>query len=133
MKFYMAAPFNCGRGLVRHYSRLLEEAGHSITHKWWDVESPGDREEHTDEMMRGWAAGDLRGVGTADVLWVLAEKDGVGTWVELGYALGVQDFYDERPLRIIVSGPFRTIFTKLAGVQEFPTHEAALEHIKENY
>jgi nucleoside 2-deoxyribosyltransferase len=113
LRIYIACPYRF-KAMAEFYAARVEEMGHAITHKWWNVEAPPNPQ---DLMMRVWAAADLEGVLWADYLWVLAQDHGVGTWVEMGYALALS-----KP--VIVTGPFRTIFSKLAA--EWPAHEDGL-------
>lgn len=95
---------------VRDAMDALIERGHTVTHDWAHlVEEVGEANplDATDHERITWARDDLRGVNSADVLWLLMPTtEGFGAAVELGYALA-------HNIPVIVSGgiPKRSIFT----------------------
>lgn len=91
----------------------LRERGYTISHDWvLDVETVGSANppDASDTDRETWAYADLKGVRTADAVWVLmpAENPSFGAGVEFGVALGCG-------IPIIASGCNNTsIFTSLA-------------------
>jgi len=91
----------------------------------------------TPEQRKQFALDDLKGVLTADVMWLLAanDKGACGSWVELGAALAAREYqrvYEKGPnVKIVVSGAKwnRTIFTELAD-QTFVSDEEALNYVR---
>ena len=124
MKVYVATAF-LDKHLARAWMGKLREAGIEITHDWTVVESPPGGETTmslSEQAMH--AAGDLRGVRLADIVWVLApETGGTGCWIEMGYGIGLTKC-------VIVSGSRRTIFTTQA-TEYFATHEEAFKAIRD--
>lgn len=107
--------------MVYSYVQRLQLAGFTITHDWCAQVKANPADVNIDPETRAWhAERDLGGVGTAWRFWLITpEGQSVGAWVELGYALGLM-----RPLsRIVVSGPWRSIFTDI--VKRYETHEEA--------
>lgn len=107
--------------------------GGEIAVPWWDdvlASKVHDRELSEEDRLR-FAAKDLNGVHTSDLLWLVVPCDGHGrgAWVELGVALGLRAAGRSRP-GVIVSGDcLSSIFTSFA-FRQFATHEEALAWIK---
>lgn len=88
MKIYVAAKYP-SKAIAERVAKTLEGDGHTITHKWWDVEESGTLQTMERANMRRYASDDLVGVITADAVVVLVpDEGGVGMWVEAGAALG---------------------------------------------
>lgn len=82
MNIYIAAPWG-HREDARAASLLVEQAGHTITHKWWDHEA-GDEDYDTLKVL---AEKDIHGVYEADVLILLNLVKSEGKAVEQGLAI----------------------------------------------
>lgn len=116
-KVYLAGP---SRDLARvlPIAERLEAAGVTITHKWWVSvmeHGVGNDGELTAEAQRGFAAGDLQGINSADLVWALWPQSGShGTAVELGYAIAKMG--GGQGLMVVASGHTakKSIFTALA-------------------
>jgi len=111
-------------------------AGFEITHDWTkDVRSAGNASLDDPRIRTSAAKADLRGVETADVVWLIQpENASTGAWVELGYALALKEAENskhaaKRP-RIVVSGAStRCIFADLAD-DRFTDHDDAFVFIR---
>ena len=110
-----------------------------LTHNWVAkvdaLDMPGARQSELSNVDRAkYANEDLDAVAASDVLVVLAEAkpSGVGMWVELGYALAINDaaVYDkEQRVTIIVSGgDRRSIFTAAPQLADFEVPYSVAGH-----
>jgi hypothetical protein len=134
MRIYVASPFP-NKAEVQHWQQKLKDAGHTITHDWTTAEEParGETAMPLDEQRRH-AVADMRGVLTADYVWVIAPATGgTGVWFEMGMAVGLQVAFiacpdAPFPPLVIVSGVSpRSIFTSLVHYEE--THEEAFGYL----
>jgi hypothetical protein len=133
VRVYIATAFPRAVDLAIPYAGRLEVAGLTISHKWWSAETTkaleaagsiaaGPRNETLLplEQQRKYALDDLRGVETADLVWVMApEAGGTGCWWEAGFASALGK-------ATVISGPPRTIFASLPHVRRFESHDSAL-------
>jgi len=134
LKIYIAGPSR-NLFLVKHWRDKCREAGFTITHDWIAaIEeaktanpiplSSSDRvDARLDQDRRGWSLDDIDGIITADVLWLIVDKEApsAGAWTELGYALCRRGRGDT-PRIILASGDvYESIFTSLANMC-FRTH-----------
>ncbi len=80
MKIYVAGNFEHDRFTVARIAEVLEQAGHTITFKWWD--NLGYKKTTKAQL-------DLNGVVTADalVVYMAESRRYQGTWCEVGAAL----------------------------------------------
>ena len=111
---------------ARYWIARLKEIGGIITHDWTSDEMPVGQSELTRSLkaQEELALADIRGVLTADVLWLLSPPTGgTGCWFELGLAYGRLG-----NIRIISSGPRRTIFQ--AAIKHVDTHARAFKTIE---
>ena len=124
---------------ARYWIARLKEIGVIITHDWTSDEMPVGQSELTRSLkaQEELALADIRGVLTADVLWLLSPPTGgTGCWFELGLAYGRlgREFtagviaYYPGNIRIISSGPRRTIFQ--AAIKHVDTHARAFKTIE---
>ena len=103
-------------------------SGFILTLDWMrKIRNIGIADTHLDaEEQRHIARMDLQGVQDSEIFWLILPETShtFGAWVELGYALGLQD----RP-SIVISGRWRSIFDQLAD-HRFVTHEDAFTFIQ---
>lgn len=83
-RIYIAAPWK-DRAMAPMLSSFLEEAGYTITHKWWIFE--GEEENTAWEFKKLCATLDVRGVRTADAVVLLNSQKSEGKATEQGLAL----------------------------------------------
>ena len=86
MKIYIAAPW-ISREDMFEVAKSLEDAGHEITHAWWEtkdrpVDSPG-----YDMFLRWCAVADVAGAVAADALFVVNSAKSEGKAVEQGIGI----------------------------------------------
>ena len=108
--------------------KMIERAGGVITLDWVAaIEAEGLANEGLDnEKRQRYARADFEGVGSADLIWLLASPlASTGSWTELGIALALGK-------TIVVSGPARerSIFCSLATFETDHDLEA-LDYIRE--
>lgn len=146
MKIYIAGPSK-DLSLAETWIARCRTAGFEITHDWVAAIRHADEGTNPkpavlingkyamasdlDERRRGWSLTDIDGVTSADVLWLLVDKNApsTGSWVELGYALAQRSRYGA-PHTIVASGDvYESIFTALATVC-CRTHEEAFANIE---
>src|SRR5689334_20169959 len=104
----------------------IEAAGHTITHRWWEVEEPAnsgypsntDNEELTDHALR-----DFIGVVQATAVILINSAKSEGKAVETGIALA-----GGKPVFLV--GQRSNIFHYIPAVYPVATVEEALEHLK---
>lgn len=87
MRLYLAAPW-IDRHEMPHIASRFEQAGHTITHKWWEVEVVEENELSV-EILRQQAARDFVGVWECDKLVLINSKKSEGKAVEQGIALAL--------------------------------------------
>lgn len=125
-RVYVAGPW-----VDRHNAAALgldvENAGHTITHKWWHYDGEGEHLE-SEDFLRQCAENDVRGVRTADVVVVLntAKSEGKASEQGLAIAYGI-------PVVVITPGekPTSNIFHHLSNYTHVKTTQEALEAIGE--
>jgi hypothetical protein len=122
--------------LHERFNREVIAAGWTITCDWCAaVRAAGNVASPDDPAVRREAAlADLEGVATADVFWLVQPNPtstSTGSWVEIGFALGLRTKLERLGLpKIVVSGTSRKcIFADLADYR-FQSHDDALEFIK---
>lgn len=101
MKLYLAGPW-LDRAVMPAMAKRVEDAGHTVTHKWWDVE--GDilklKTENPDfdetAYMTEHAVLDRDAVHEADLLIVLNSQKSEGKATEQGMAIAL-----DKPIIII--------------------------------
>lgn len=129
---YLASAYN-QKDLVASYIKRLP-SGLFVTHdwtvapKWLPAELVGKREtELPEKVCKKLAEEDMKGVQTADVLWLLTPAErGCGCFIELGIALR------QVQTRVIVSGLQRSIFQHLAD-DWYASHEGAFAALSDAY
>lgn len=132
-RIYLAAASSTRETEAKPYIARLRAAGWDISFDWTIEVDAAEAHPTAYEFMSENTLNncdlDLRGVETADVVWVLAPSKpstSTGAWVELGYALGLAlaRGFDQRPY-ILVSGDYeRCLFTRRAD-QLIADHEKA--------
>lgn len=89
MNVYIAAPWK-DRVTMPDVAAQLENAGHTITHKWWLTENGGDvpvRGDDRTTFMSEMANQDFDGVMSADIVVLINSCKSEGKSVEQGIAL----------------------------------------------
>lgn len=129
---YVATWFNL-RHKAKQAAKELEAEGHTITHKWWEVEEPDHLHLESDakawtDFHRECAVNDVKGVREASAVVLLVPRSGgCGMWVEMGIALannipvylvpsdevGVKPYPGRANWRRLVPTPRRSIFETL--------------------
>lgn len=84
-RVYLAGPW-VEREKAAEWSKLLEDAGFEITHKWWKYDGEGESKE-SPEFLESCARSDVNGVATADVVIVINSVKSEGKAVETGMAI----------------------------------------------
>lgn len=124
MKIYLAGASR-EIDLCESFRTRLRTEGHVITHDWMrEIRMcPVMDHELSHEARHTYALDDMRGVLSADMVWILCpDNQSIGCWVELGMALAIG-------ATTVVSGNFsRCIFADLAP-HRFATHEEAFTWI----
>lgn len=82
MRLYLAAPW-VDKDKMEDLATQFEANGHTITHRWWDVEVTED----LDLVQQ--ASRDLTGVGSCEVLVLFNTSKSEGKAIEQGYALAL--------------------------------------------
>lgn len=85
MWIYLAGPW-IERDKMASYASMLESKGHTITHRWWDVEDKLES-DRTASMLRKDAENDIKGVTRADILVVINSAKSEGKAFEQGIAI----------------------------------------------
>lgn len=96
MNIYVAAPIK-GKELAIEAAAALEAEGHSITHKWWNVEFVGAEGLLSADALAMYAHQDVVGVREADAVLLINSHKSEGKAVEQGIAI-------ERDIPIITIG-----------------------------
>jgi nucleoside 2-deoxyribosyltransferase len=121
-RVYVAGPW-VDRHNAANIGDVLEQAGHTITHKWWAYEGKGEEFE-TEAFMQDCAEKDVDGVKHADKVVVLNTHKSEGKAVEQGLAIayGV-------PIIVITPGekPTSNIFHHLPCYTHVQTVQQMLE------
>src|ERR1700687_3221879 len=109
MKIYVAGASREVETSVKYITKL-KEMGFEITHDWTeevlDYKKRGITDkELTNEEKYKFAKLDIQGIIDADIVWVILPENpvGVGYWIELGAALGLQLNYKKK---IVISGDY---------------------------
>ena len=124
-KIYLAAPW-LDRELMPERAKVFEDAGFTITHKWWEYEGES-QENESEEFLRECAASDFNGVTTADVLIAFNTAKSEGKATEQGIALA-----SKVPI-ISINPPVKVtsnIFHHLPQYTHVNSIEEALEEVK---
>lgn len=87
MNIYIATKFENKKGFDKA-RKLLEAAGHTITHDWTVEDASKVEESEREQYLAECAVRDLEGVMAAHVVVFLAHPKMAGALVELGFALG---------------------------------------------
>lgn len=124
MRIYLAAPWDL-RNTAREWGQRLEEAGHVITHKWWDHESSmTGYEEDAKEPFKKMAEMDVEAVMSCDhlILWNAQARgyETSGKAVETGIAIATR-----KPISMV--GGWSNVFHFLPSVKWFDSIEAVME------
>lgn len=118
--------------LIETLRNDLVRAGCEITYDWTisvRANSARPDSEIAPAERASYAALDLAGVEMCDLFWLVTPaQPSVGSFVELGAALSLRARTSEPAPRVVISGPWRTIFGDLADAN-YPTHEEALAAI----
>jgi len=135
MKVYIAAPWP-KRARAEEVAGLCEEAGLTITRKWWEheatnggVSSPSTGEGESVAFLRECADADLKAVRDADavicLIWPKEIEAGCGQWWESGAAaaLGVT-IYQVGGAGNHTQPPRRSIFDMLGNVRHTTVTDA---------
>lgn len=85
MKIYLAAPW-IDRNFMKEFAQMFEQAGFTITHKWWLTEPMGEG-TGKEEILKSYAIKDRQGVLDCDILVVLNTSKSEGKAVEQGIAM----------------------------------------------
>lgn len=119
LRVYVAGASSERFTVIRPTISRLRAVGCVVTHDW--TTCPGFDRPSTEEEKRQWAAEDLQGVRSADLLWYMAPVDkSEGSHGELMAAIVLGK-------RTVVSGPWWAhgrIFPLLAG-ERYDDHEVA--------
>jgi nucleoside 2-deoxyribosyltransferase len=116
----------------------VRESGHRITFDWTvPVREAGSGSPDDAGIRRAAALADLRGVESADVVWLIqpeATSTSTGAWVELGFALAHKEAAAlregaKRPLIMVSGESKKCIFADLADMR-FLSHDDAFEYLK---
>lgn len=126
--------------LCEHWRDELRRAGFEITRDWMAIcREPRyagvPPEEIPRHDRRQLAENDLAAVRAADAFWLVVPPPGslsVGMWVELGFALRGRPYAS--PARIVISGPWRSIFCDAVREREtFEEHARAFAYLCDLY
>jgi nucleoside 2-deoxyribosyltransferase len=103
MRFFVSGKFGAEKK-AKEAMRALQNVGHEITLDWTKFGDlrPYDRNSSTS---REAAIAEAKGIREADVLVIMADSEGVGMYIELGIAIGL-----EIPIRVIPDIESYTIF-----------------------
>jgi hypothetical protein len=127
-------PIEWGEG----WMAKVREIGHRIIFDWTvPVREAGGGSPDDAGIRRTAALADLRGVESADVIWVIqpeASSTSTGVWIELGFALAFKEAAllregAKRPLIVVSGESKKCIFADLADVR-FLSHDDAFEYLK---
>jgi nucleoside 2-deoxyribosyltransferase len=92
IRVYIAAPWRF-RNDMPDYAKQVEDAGFTITHRWWSVDdtplSDHGYADRSNQILREQAESDVKGVTTADVLLMLNLGKSEGKSVEQGIAIAL--------------------------------------------
>jgi len=122
MRVYLSAGYG-RRDEMRTAKEHLEDLGFDVTSTWMDSVEPCDM-DGTDPRARSTAESDLLEIDCCEAL-ILFTDTGLtsfgrgGRWVELGYALGLDD------VLVCLVGPLQNIFCALADRRFETLDEAA--------
>ena len=118
-KVYVAAPWK-HKDKMPDIAEKVEQAGHTITHKWWLSEDAPEAERGSKELRRQ-AERDVKGVKSADVVLLINSAKSEGKSLEQGIAVA-----DRKP--IIAEGKlgefsknvfhYLSLYTWVATVEE---------------
>ena len=94
MKIYIAAPW-IHREDMPNVAKKLEDKGHTITKKWWEVKEAKEG-SGKDYELRTQAEDDVRGVRNADLVLVINSAKSEGKALEQGVAIAL-----DKPIVIV--------------------------------
>lgn len=128
MKIYLAGPWAC-RGDMPELAERIEEAGHTITHRWWHCDAEGNGSENK-EFLEQCAKDDVEGVRTCDIVVCINNAPSEGKVVEQGLAIAY-----EKPIILVTPSkkPANNIFHSLHHYYHVKTLNEAIKAIKEQY
>lgn len=129
MKVYLAGPF-IDLKIMPTLAAQIEDAGHTITQRWWEYEGESEHPEST-EFLENCAQLDRDGVANCDIVIVWNTAKSEGKAVEQGLAIAWQ-----KPIIMVTPGakPSSNIFHYLRGnYYHCKTMEEAVKAIKEQY
>lgn len=124
MRIYLASKWE-DRDIMPQLAEQIEEAGHRITHKWWQHEDhEGTYPSNIDSAFYTQCAwDDFNGVASADALIVFNSGKSEGKAVETGIALTMG-------IPVVVIGVRSNIFHYLDGVRMVWSVAEALEAVE---
>ena len=120
MRLYIAGPWS-HRHQVKDIAARFEQAGHTITEKWWD--HPEVSPDDTKELAKQ-ADLDIIGVFDCDHFIFLNLAYSEGKCVELGMAL-----MEDKPI-LAVGKPNTTVFHHLPELKWVDTVQEAIERLR---
>ena len=121
MRVYVATKFE-DSAVASYWLDRLRKQGIDISHDWTAVEEIDDLVNQPITRRR-YAEDDFRGVACADLVWVLAPKEGGrGCWTEMGFAIALQI-----PVFVSGEGVGKNLFDAFASCSV--THEQAFADI----
>ncbi len=85
MNIYIAAPW-AHRAQMPAIATKFEDAGHEITHKWWEVEDVPE-DTRSEEALRDQAILDVEGVLNGEVMVLINSAKSEGKALEQGIAI----------------------------------------------
>ena len=86
MKVYLAAPW-ADKSLMGDISARVEGAGHTITHKWWEVKEAKEGDWESPSILREQAKLDVQGVRDSHLVVVFNTAKSEGKSFEQGVAV----------------------------------------------
>lgn len=123
LKLYIAAPW-IDREKMEDITKLFENKGHTITHKWWIQEGgPAYEGAGRESELRSYALKDFEGVANSDVVVVMNTSKSEGKATEQGIALALN-----KPIIIVGERgkESKNVFHYLENYTWIPTIDQAL-------
>lgn len=132
-KVYVACPWH-DRDLAKEAARKLEEAGHVISHNWWDYDN-GDQVDS--DYHKRCAKDDLNAVMESDVLFLMnlqeRGKETSGKAVETGLALALNYIHGPKFIKIFMQGVKTNVFHCLDDFEYVSGVEEVIEKLMEGH